>query len=67
MGRGIALQFKKACPENFKAYEAACSEKAATASEAVTLVHAWNKRKQMFEPRHIDLAWERLRFGGWLV
>ena len=24
MGRGIALQFKKAFPENFKAYEAAC-------------------------------------------
>lgn len=24
MGRGIALQFKNACPENFKAYEAAC-------------------------------------------
>jgi O-acetyl-ADP-ribose deacetylase (regulator of RNase III) len=25
MGRGIALQFKKAWPENFKAYEAACN------------------------------------------
>lgn len=25
MGRGIALQFKKAFPENFKVYEAACS------------------------------------------
>ena len=24
MGKGIALQFKKAFPENFKAYEAAC-------------------------------------------
>ena len=24
MGRGIALQFKKAYPENFKAYAAAC-------------------------------------------
>lgn len=24
MGRGIALQFRKAFPENFKAYEAAC-------------------------------------------
>jgi O-acetyl-ADP-ribose deacetylase (regulator of RNase III) len=24
MGRGIALQFKKAFPENFRAYEAAC-------------------------------------------
>jgi O-acetyl-ADP-ribose deacetylase (regulator of RNase III) len=26
MGRGVALQFKKAFPENFKAYEAACAE-----------------------------------------
>lgn len=25
MGRGVALQFKKAFPENFKAYKAACS------------------------------------------
>ena len=24
MGKGIALQFKKAFPENFRAYEAAC-------------------------------------------
>ena len=28
MGRGIALQFKHAFPENFKAYEAACKRKA---------------------------------------
>jgi O-acetyl-ADP-ribose deacetylase (regulator of RNase III) len=27
MGRGVALQFKKAFPENFKAYEAACKAK----------------------------------------
>lgn len=27
MGRGIALQFKNAWPENFKAYEAACARK----------------------------------------
>jgi O-acetyl-ADP-ribose deacetylase (regulator of RNase III) len=27
MGRGIALQFRKAFPENFKAYEAACKKK----------------------------------------
>ena len=27
MGRGIALQFKKAWPENFKSYEAACHRK----------------------------------------
>ncbi len=28
MGRGIALQFKNAFPQNFKAYEAACARKA---------------------------------------
>src|SRR6266850_4231018 len=27
MGRGIALQFRKAFPENFKVYEAACERK----------------------------------------
>jgi O-acetyl-ADP-ribose deacetylase (regulator of RNase III) len=27
MGRGIALQFRKAFPENFKIYEAACKRK----------------------------------------
>jgi O-acetyl-ADP-ribose deacetylase (regulator of RNase III) len=27
MGRGIALQFKQALPDNFKAYEAACARK----------------------------------------
>src|SRR6185295_12242347 len=27
MGRGIAAQFKRAYPENFKAYEAACKRK----------------------------------------
>src|SRR5881227_1040574 len=27
MGKGIALQFKKAFPENFKLYEAACKAK----------------------------------------
>jgi len=27
MGKGIALQFKKAFPDNFKVYEAACAKK----------------------------------------
>ncbi|RYF37826.1 MAG: Appr-1-p processing protein, partial [Cytophagaceae bacterium] len=27
MGRGIALQFRKAFPENFRIYEAACARK----------------------------------------
>ena len=30
MGRGIALQFKNAYPDNFKAYEKACKEKLST-------------------------------------
>ena len=44
----------------------ATHEHAATAEEAVAKVHAWNSRKRMFEPRHIHLAWERLREAGWL-
>lgn len=44
----------------------ATREQAATAEEAVTQVHAWNRRKQMFEPRHIHLAWARLDEAGWL-
>ena len=27
MGKGVALMFKEAFPENFKAYEAACKRK----------------------------------------
>ena len=27
MGKGVALMFKEAFPENFKAYEAACKKK----------------------------------------
>ena len=37
MGRGIALQFKKAFPENFKLYKAVCDKKALQPGEA--LVH----------------------------
>jgi hypothetical protein len=44
----------------------ATREKAATAEAAVTKIHDWNPRKRMFEPRHIRLAWERLREAGWL-
>jgi O-acetyl-ADP-ribose deacetylase (regulator of RNase III) len=44
----------------------ATREKAATAEEAVTKIHAWNTRKRMFEDRHIHLAWERLYEAGWL-
>lgn len=45
---------------------AATHEQAKTAEEAVAKVHSWNSRKRMFEPRHIHLAWERLREEGWL-
>lgn len=41
-------------------------EKATTAQKAVPKIHAWNKRKRMFEPRHIHLAWDRLYQAGWL-
>ncbi|MGQ4647735.1 type II toxin-antitoxin system antitoxin DNA ADP-ribosyl glycohydrolase DarG [Lyngbya aestuarii] len=45
----------------------ATQEKAVTEEEVVTKVHAWNTRKRMFEPRHIHLAWKRLREMGWLA
>lgn len=45
----------------------ATREGAMTAEAAVTQTHAWNTRKQMFEPRHIHLAWERLQETGWLL
>jgi O-acetyl-ADP-ribose deacetylase (regulator of RNase III) len=44
----------------------ATHEQAATPEAAITKIHAWNPRKRMFEPRHIRLAWERLREAGWL-
>lgn len=42
-------------------------EEAVTAEDTVTKVHAWNTRKRMFEPRHIHLAWKRLREAGWIT
>jgi O-acetyl-ADP-ribose deacetylase (regulator of RNase III) len=40
---------------------------AATADEAVRAVHAWDDRKRtMFRPDHIRVAWERLQSLGWL-
>jgi uncharacterized protein YwgA len=41
-------------------------EEAITVEETIVKTHAWNKRKRMFEPRHIQLAWERLNETGWL-
>ena len=48
MGRGIALQFRKAFPENFKAYKAACDQK--RLHTGMTLVHDMNS---MMNPRFI--------------
>lgn len=42
-------------------------EDASTAEEAVIKVHDWGNRKSMFEPCHIQLAWERLRETGLLI
>lgn len=48
MGKGIALMFKEAFPENFKAYEAACKRK------DVKLGHMYvTERTDMFGPRWI--------------
>lgn len=48
MGRGIALQFKNAFPDNYKAYEAACKKNGMQPGRM--FVH---KRAQMFKPRFI--------------
>lgn len=44
----------------------ATHEQATNAEEAIAQVHAWNTRKQMFEPRQIRLAWDWLTETGWL-
>jgi O-acetyl-ADP-ribose deacetylase (regulator of RNase III) len=48
MGRGIALQFRKAFPENFKAYEAAC--KAQHVQPGRMFIYDLN---QLYNPRFI--------------
>jgi len=48
MGKGIALQFKKAFPENFKAYEAACRRKEVEPGRMFVF-----ETGQMFNPRYI--------------
>jgi O-acetyl-ADP-ribose deacetylase (regulator of RNase III) len=48
MGRGVALQFKKAFPENFKAYEAAC--KADQVQPGKMFIHDLNR---LYNPRFI--------------
>jgi O-acetyl-ADP-ribose deacetylase (regulator of RNase III) len=48
MGKGIALQFKKAFPDNFKAYEAACRRKEVQPGHMFVFTTG-----QMFNPRFI--------------
>jgi len=48
MGRGIALQFRKAFPENYKAYEAACHRK--EVRPGMVLVHDLNRLQN---PRYV--------------
>lgn len=44
------------------------SARGRAADEAVAAVHGWNDRKRsMFRPEHIHVAWERLHERGWLV
>ena len=41
---------------------------ASNADDAVQAVHQWNERKRrMFRPNHIRIAWERLREENWVV
>ena len=40
---------------------------ATTPDEAVAQVHAWNPRKkQIFKPEHLHIAWRRLAEAGWV-
>lgn len=48
MGRGIALQFKKAFPDNYKAYRKVCDEKKLT----VGMVYTYD-RERLDNPRYI--------------
>jgi O-acetyl-ADP-ribose deacetylase (regulator of RNase III) len=48
MGRGIALQFKKAFPENFKTYKTACDAKAVRPGKM--FVYSLNR---LYNPRYI--------------
>ncbi len=48
MGKGIALQFKKAFPENFKAYEAACRREEVKPGRMFVF-----ETGEMFNPRYI--------------
>jgi hypothetical protein len=41
--------------------------RAANADEAIKQVHAWNPRKKsVFRPEHVKVAWARLEAAGWM-
>jgi O-acetyl-ADP-ribose deacetylase (regulator of RNase III) len=44
----------------------ATREGAGTVDQAIARTHAWNPRKQMFEPAQIRIAWNILQQKGWL-
>jgi O-acetyl-ADP-ribose deacetylase (regulator of RNase III) len=72
MGKGIALMFKEAFPENFKAYEAACKKKEVKVGHMfVTEREAFIGPKWIinFPPRRIGAAiakWCGLRTASWI-
>ena len=40
---------------------------ASSPDEATQIIHAWNARKRrLFQPEHVAIAWQRLTEGGWL-
>lgn len=41
-------------------------EGATTADQAVSKTYEWNRRKRMFQEKHIRLAWDILEQKGWL-
>jgi O-acetyl-ADP-ribose deacetylase (regulator of RNase III) len=49
MGKGIALQFKKSYPENFKAYKKACDRKEITPGK----VFVFTLSEHLFSPKYI--------------
>lgn len=44
----------------------ATREGAASLDRAIAGTHAWNRRKQMFTPAQIGIAWDVLKRKGWL-
>lgn len=42
------------------------NENADTPQKAISLTHAWNERKKMFNNKHIEIAWIRLQANHWI-